>query len=337
MELATIQKILSLKEHTNADSLELVEVLGYQVVVRKGEFKTGDFCVYVSLDSILPSDNPEFSFMAKTNFRVKTIRLRGEVSQGLCFPMSILEGKKYSTDTRENPDYIFEEGQGVTSMLGILKYEKSIEGHLGGNVRGNFPTYLVPKTDEQNLQSMPKILDELRGLTCYLSLKVDGTSASFIHNDGEIYVCSRNLMKYDAEEDIYWQIEKQYNILSKLKTKGNFAIQGEIVGLGIQKNPMKLSKRELRVFNVYDINNRKYLDYKKFIQFCKEIEIPTVEILQDNFVFNHSLSELIELAKGEYVKGSFREGIVIRPIAEAYSNVMKGRLTVKIINPDYKD
>src|ERR1035441_5714277 len=87
--LATIQKILEIRPHNNADALEIAKVLGWQVVVKKGEFKAGDLVVYIVIDTVLP-ERAEFEFLRTKHFRIKPIRLRGEESAGICFPLNIL-------------------------------------------------------------------------------------------------------------------------------------------------------------------------------------------------------------------------------------------------------
>ena len=117
-KLASIQKITALRPIENADKIEVATVLGWQVVVQKGQFKEGDFCVYIEIDSILP-DKPDFEFMRERKFRVKTIKLRGQVSQGICFPISIL---LKATDK----DLILREGDDMTELLGVRKYDPQI-------------------------------------------------------------------------------------------------------------------------------------------------------------------------------------------------------------------
>ena len=166
-KLVTIQKISDLKPIENADAIECAGVLGWHVVVKKGEFKIGDPCVYFEIDSLLPVVS-EFAFLSKSGvkksyadgkeyegYRLKTIRLRGQISQGLCLPISILDGKKYPTDSRKNP--VYQTGTDVTSLLGVVKYEPVIPANLSGQAKGLFPGF-IPKTDETRIQFCPKVL-----------------------------------------------------------------------------------------------------------------------------------------------------------------------------------
>jgi tRNA-binding EMAP/Myf-like protein len=133
--LASIQKILNITPILNSDNLELLTVLGWHVVVQKEEFNVGDLCVYCEIDSLLP-ERPEFEFLRKVGFRIKTARIRGVLSQGICFPLSILpEG----IEVKEEMD--------VTEVLGVVKYEPAEPACLSGDAKGKFPPFIV-KSDE---------------------------------------------------------------------------------------------------------------------------------------------------------------------------------------------
>lgn len=326
--LASVQTIIDVQKHPNADTLDIVKVLGWQCVAKLGEFKTGDSAVYFEIDSILP-DRPEFEFLRSKKFRIKTIKLRGELSQGLVFPLSILSGGEYAV------------GQDVTEVLGVKKYEPYVPAQLAGTIKGNFPTSLVPKTDEVRVQSEPGLLDEMRGKWCYASIKMDGTSATYVVNNEDTHVCSRNLsLKEPGEGDkvpVYWQMERKYGIIEKLKATGKrLAIQLEICGPGIQKNRMGLAEIEPFVFDAYDIETGRYLDLENLVKVCEDLGLKTVPLLS-NFVFDDSVTmdKLIEMAKGTYPNGYPREGIVIRPLQGVYSEILKHRLSFKVVSNEY--
>jgi RNA ligase (TIGR02306 family) len=102
-KLASIQRVNAVEPITEADAIERIRILGWYVVVRKDEYKVGDLVIYCEVDSILP-DRPEFEFLRTRNFRIRTIKLKGQVSQGICFPLSVLEN--YGTigyDDANNP------------------------------------------------------------------------------------------------------------------------------------------------------------------------------------------------------------------------------------------
>jgi len=320
---ASIQKILDIQPIANADAIEVATILGWKVVIKKDSFKVGDMCVYCEIDTVCP-EKPEFEFLRDKKFRIRTCRLRGQISQGICFPMSIL------------PEGSYVEGQDVSELVGIIHYEKPIPLNMSGLIKGSFPSY-VPKTDEIMIQSDPSLIEELRNKDCYISLKINGTSATFSIFNGEIDVCSRNISLKESEGNIYWKMFKENDIEGILGRCGkNIAIQGEIAGPGIQENMLQLEKHKLFVFNVYDIDKAEYLGYSEFIEFCEKNNLTTVPIICNDLIFDLTLDQLLIMAKGFYPDTkNHREGIVIRPLMETYSNVLGGRLSVKVLNNDY--
>ena len=361
-KLASIQKIDEIKPHNNADSLELAKIGGWQVVVKKSEFKSGDLCVYCEIDCLLP-ERPEFEFLRSKHFRIKTTKLRGEISQGIAFPLSILEGLSDGFLKFENKGYYYSDekiiGIEVTEKLGIKKYEPTISPQLMGMAKGNFPTHLLPKSDEERLQSRMKLLEEMKDKLCYITLKEDGTSFTAYHIIEEdmtpeimsltqrVGVCSRNLeLKEEAFPgstiNIYWKIARQYDIENKLKqfykdTGKNIGIQGEITGDGIGGNKLGLSRNttQLHLFNVFFIDEHRYANYSEFISISSILDIPTVKILYFG-KFNFTLEQLLKMAEGKYLgTQNYKEGIVIRPTEECFSEALQGRLSFKVINNEY--
>lgn len=329
--IASIQKILKVDNVINSDNLDKVMVLGWQVVTKRGEYRVNDLCIYVELDSILP-DGPEWSeFMRNKSFRVKSIKLRKELSQGLILPLTILP--------KEHSDYYLShsgiEGIDVSELLGIIHYEKPVPANLKGQIRGNFPPY-VSKTDETRVQSVPGIIDELKGKTVYATVKCDGTSATYLIKDGDFHVCSRNnSIKISEENDnnLYIQMMKKYDIENKLRNYGkNIAFQGEICGPSVQKNRLGLKEHELFMFNLYFIDERRYAGVSEFFDICAELGFNHVPWIK-TWTFDNTIEELIEMADGFYEgTKNLREGIVIRTITEEYSNVLKGRVSFKVLN-----
>jgi len=202
-KLATIQKIKSLEPIPDADKIEKATVLGWQLVVKKGEFKVGDYCVYCEIDSVLP-ERPEFEFLRPRKFRIRTVKMRGQVSQGIAFPISSI---------KELQGVEIKEGMDVTDLI---------------KVKGGFPGF-IPKTDEMRIQSVPDVLTrpENKGKRCYITEKVDGTSATYYIRDGQFGVCSRNLELLETEDNIHWMVARQHDIEAKLrKLNRNMAVQG---------------------------------------------------------------------------------------------------------------
>lgn len=321
MREATIQVIEKVEHIENSDFLDKVKVLGWSVVCKRDEYKVGDYCVFVTIDSLLP-DKPEFEFMRKNKFRVRSVKLRGELSQGIVFPLSILPNQIYNID------------DDVSEVLGITHYEKPVPVSMGGLVRGSFPSHIISKTDEERIQNVPAIVDELKDLLVCATLKMDGTSATYLNFNGDYHICSRNnSMKID-NQNVYTAMFNKYNLMNKLQGR-NLAIQGEICGPGIQGNRMGLKELELFVFNIFDLDDRKYLNYNDFVNMVEEMGLQSVPVI-DTFVFNHTMEQLLQMSTELYYpNGNRAEGMVIRPVVERHSNVLHGRTSVKIINNQY--
>jgi len=330
MASATIQKIIGKEEIPWADKIEIVKVLGWQCVVSKSDnFQIGDKVIFIEVDSVVP-ERPEFEFLRKHNFRVKTMKLKGVVSSGLVLPIySYLDGYDLSI------------GDDISDLLNVEHYEKPVSANMKGQIAGGFPTYLVPKTDELRIQGFPDVIDELENVPCYVTCKIDGTSSSFILHNDKFYICSRNNVMKDNDENkdnVYVKMAHKYDIEKNLREYGkNIAIQGEIAGPGLQKNPMGLKDLELFVFNVYDIDSQKYLDFYDFKRVTEELDLKMVPMLFDNILFAIvNIEDFLEMAKGNYEGTNHpREGIVIRSMVEKYSNALEGRLSFKCINPEY--
>lgn len=137
-KLATIETILSINPIPDADNIEVATIRGWNVVIQKNQYNVGDVCVYCEIDSVLPQ-NPEFEFLRPRGFRIRTIKLRNQYSQGIIFPLSILPEGEYLI------------GDDVTDIIGIVKYEAPIPAELNGIMKGDFPSHSI-KTDEDRIQ-----------------------------------------------------------------------------------------------------------------------------------------------------------------------------------------
>jgi len=336
-QLASIQKINNLEPIPGADKIEVATVLGWHLVVKKGEFQVGDRCVYMEVDSILP-ERPEFEFLRPRHFRIKTIKLRGQVSQGIAFPLSILPvGTILDGDLGDN----------VTEQLGIKKYEPYVPAHLAGTVKGNFPGFLH-KTDEIRVQSVPTVLYRHQTKPFYVSEKVDGSSMTVylrrtpMLEDAEFGVCSRNLdlkedAQYTEQKNAYWKLARELDLENKMKAiPMSFALQGELVGMGVQKNKYNFSGVKFMVFNIFNIDTNNYLDYNEFVNICQTLGLDTVPLVSTSYTLPNTIDELVEFSKGNSVlnKDVPREGVVFRPLKEERDEEL-GRLSFKCINPDF--
>jgi len=322
-KLASIQKIKFLEPIEGADAIEKAGVLGWLLVVKKGEYKEGDLCVYCEIDSILP-EKPEFEFLRPRKMRIKTIKLRGQVSQGICFPLSILpEGTK------------IEEGLNVTEILDVRKFEPPIPACLEGKMKGRFPSF-IPKTDETRVQVLQEFLDKHKGEKCYITEKIDGSSATYFIKDGEFGVSSRNLELYEDSENSFWKVARELDIENKLRSlNGNFALQGELVGENIQSNRLKLRGQTVFFFNIFDIDEYKYLNYKEFFETLDLLGLKSVPLVQKEYILGNDINELVELSVGKSMinKEGWREGIVIRSLTE--KRIDGERFSFKVVNPKF--
>jgi len=356
-KLASIQMIESIESIPNADMIDKAKVMGWDVVVKKGEFKPGDPVVFFEVDAILPDGEPWAEFMRPRKFRVKTCKLRGVLSQGLALPIDILPetwevlkenecrscGDVVSTEAIVENPRTYDAGTDVTHVIKVKKYVVP-EHHGGakmGAAIGSFPSRLAHKTDEIRIQSALEVIEELKGNPFYMTVKCDGTSGTFVHDGEEFFACSRNFQKREDETNVYWQVVKKYNLQEKFKVVPKFAVQGEICGPGIQANRLMLKDIDLFVFNVYNSETRRYLDYHDFIKFCADHELQTVPIEgvvdgDELESFDYSLEAWLERARGKYNGTSKnREGIVVRPLVGMYSSTLRGRLSFKVINNDF--
>jgi len=308
-KLVTIRKIDNLVPIEGADFIELAKIDGWQCVVKKGDFKVGDFCLYFEVDSLLP-DIEKYAFLkkgstlkrvtidgeVKVGIRLKTVKLRGTLSQGLALPLDS------GFDTY--PD--IEVGTDVTEMLGVVKYEKPIPAELAGIAKGFFPSF-IPKTDEERIQNMSKVLNRY-----YVTEKLDGSSVTYFKKDGVFGVCSRNLELTETEGNTFWKIARELDLENKIPD--GFALQGELIGSGVQNNPYRLTGNKVYFFNVYKIEWKRYLDFNDFQNFIKGHGLETVPIVNDNYALPETVEEVLFYADGKSAlcPEVDREGIVIR-------------------------
>ena len=288
-KLASIQIIKKINSIENADRISCAEVLGWNCVIQKGQFTDGEKVIYVEVDSFLPIKS-EFEFLRKScykkmhtgeeGFRIKTIRLKGQISQGLILPTNIL------------PDGTYRVGDDVTEKLGIIQWQSYIPPELKGKMKGNFPPF-IPKTDETRVKVLQDVLTRHINTLCYISEKIDGTSVTYYVKDGVFGVCGRNVEYIVDDTNTYCEIARKFNIREKLLSLHcNIAIQGEIFGMWLQGNPLKLHDVQVRFFNIFDIDKYEYLEYSKFMKTLSQLELSSVPILNNDFLLTDKIDEL---------------------------------------------
>jgi RNA ligase (TIGR02306 family) len=321
-KLATIRVISDIRPIEGADMIELATVGGWNIVVAKNVgHKVGDHVVYCEIDSFLPIKE-EFEFLRKSSykkmgdqegFRLKTIKLRGQVSQGLILPMSVFGDFSWTAY----------EGLDVTNRLGIVKYEPPIPAELSGKVKGGFPSFLH-KTDEERVQNLVKEYGEYKLTSAhqfYMTEKLDGSSATFYMNEGEFGVCSRNLELLETEGNTFWKVARELDLENKLKDKGNICLQGELIGEGIQGNPYKIKGQTVHFFNGFDIDTQTRMNINDFLILLDELELLSVPILDVVFLLPDTVEGMLKLAedKSRLNKLTEREGVVVRSLDNTIS------------------
>lgn len=355
-KLARIEQIAWKKPIEDADNIELVGILGWQCVTGKSNnFQIGDYVIYIEVDSVLPSDNPEFAFLEKSKYRIKTIRLKKQLSQGLVMPLSILgtheEMNKTLLDRSGDTGSLC--GVDVTDLLRITKYEKEVPVQFRGLIKGNFPTHLFPKTDEERIQNIPHVFEKYADIDLYATEKLEGTSASYYYKDGVYGVCSRN-MEYKLEEankdNVYVKVGIKFDIENKLKYMyenfgAELCIQGEIVGPGVESNKMGLTELDFYIYNVYKMTSNKlpvngYTNRSMQEIYVSLMGLKSVPVCIDRLrLSDYTMESLIESVNSFHWSignKALGEGIVIRPLSGViYDESLKGRLSFKVKNNAY--
>jgi RNA ligase (TIGR02306 family) len=338
-KLASIQRISKIEPIPDADKIELVHVLGWQCVAQKGQFKENELCVYFEIDSFLPV-RPEYEFLRASSYRsnelmgegfkIRTVKLRGQISQGLIIPVP--DNMK---DLPEDTD--------VTEQLNVKEWTVPEKESSAGIIIGNRPPF-IPKTDETRIQSQVSLLDEFKGLAYYITIKCDGSSHSIgIDEEGKFHLTSHNcelknepntskFVDYVNAND-YENKLRAYMAMHNLKS---IVVQGEWCGPGIQSNRLKLNEPHWYIFTVEENGGRKGLDTIENVVAALGGEmVMLVEVGCDLPSKYPTVEALLNKADGKYPSGSNREGIVIRPVIPVYSSKLGTWLSMKVISNKY--
>lgn len=318
-KLARIAQITEIKPIPEADVIECAVVEnGWNVVVKKGEYQVNDLAIYCEVDSWVPYELAPFlskgqeprEYNGVKGERLRTVKLRGQISQGLLLPVEL--------------SFFRDPGTDVTELLGIQKYEPPIPAQLSGDVEGVFPSF-IPKTDQERCQNLyDEIFNEHYNETYEVTIKLDGTSCTIYHKDGKVGVCSRNWELKETEDNTLWKCAHSQGIIEGLKELGrNLAIQGELIGEGIQKNQEKIKGQKFYVFDIYDIDAGRYLNanerYEIQLEFTNIgytlIHVPIINTctLQDLNI--SSIEDLLKYADGPSLNPQAkREGVVFKSL-----------------------
>lgn len=339
-KLASIQRIWKVEPIEGADRIELAHVLGWQCVVNKGQFQPMDIAVYFEIDSFLPV-RPEFEFMRASSykktdimgegFRLRTMRFRGQISQGLLLPLSQFPEIPADADV----------GDDVTELLGVRKWEIEERATTGGTVIGNLP-YDIPHSDETRVQEEPELIQAFAGLEYYISTKMDGSSHSIGIDENGFHVTGHNYEYKDDGSSSFYELvkvrgyqEKMEEYVKELGLK-TLTIQGEFCAPGIQRNRLRLTRPEWYVFTIRE--NGKRVRLKRMLLICEALDmtpVPIEEIGMDLPSKYPTVEALLERADGDYPNGGKKEGIVVRPTEPVFCPLISASLSMKVVSNKY--
>lgn len=324
--MASIQEISHITPIEGADNIETAWINGWTVVTQKSNnFKPGDLVVYFEIDSWIPHALAPFlsksgkprSYNDVLGEKLRTIKLRGQLSQGLIMPLA--EILKYLGWTPGLSPI----GYDLTEALNIQKWEKPIPGQLAGVLRGNFPSF-IRKTDQERIQNLTKYIPrwQEQNQTYEVTLKLDGSSMTVYYKDGEVGVCSRNIdlqLTDENADNAFVKMAHSSGLIECLKKIGqNIAVQGELWGQGIQGNWEGVESQFFSVFDIWDIDNHCYLTPIDRAVFVDELYLNGynqyhVDCLAYRWkIREHTLETILNLAEGPSVKNKIREGLVFK-------------------------
>lgn len=271
----------------------------------------GDKMVFFEIDTQLPQSD-KWAFLEKLGWRVKTAKFMGTISQGLAIPAKEL-GLEHLAP-----------GTSCDEYTGAQHWH--MPEPMDQSASGNFPIWVVPKTDEVNILSNPALFS-LFGPTVTATIKEDGTSLTTFFDNGELKVCSRNLQLKPGDNK-YWQAVEPYR--ETIEKFPNLVFQGEVVGPGIQKNRSGYKDIHVRFFDIYDREHKEYFLPEDFFAFCQFHGLKTVDrIMLPNIVNINALQDFANSTTGE--------GIVVRSSTKVYEylNYERVRLSLKVLNQNY--
>ncbi|MFD7796604.1 RNA ligase (ATP) [Streptomyces sp. NPDC059759] len=342
--LRVTAEMLTVHDHPNADALELAQVGLYRAVVAKGAFRTGEHAVYIPEQSVLPA--PLIEELGLTGRlagsaadRVRAVRLRGELSQGIvCRPGALAD-----VDLARAA----EEGTDFAETLGIVKWVPPIPPTMDGDVES--APGLLPWVDIENIQRYPDIFTEgepvvltekLHGSACLLTYLADGDR---VHVSSKGFGAKSLALKEDPR-NLYWRAVHAHGVpqaaarLAERLGARRVGVFGEVYGAGVQDLTYGADgRREAIGYAVFDVSAEidgevRWLDAAELLTG----ELPLVPRLYEG---PYTIGRVLEIASGrETVSGRglhLREGVVIRPAVERYSPVTGGRAVAKAVSPAY--
>jgi RNA ligase (TIGR02306 family) len=363
--VVTIDELIAIE---GADRIELAIVGGWQVVVQKGLYEPNKtLAVYFEVDSLLDTERPYFNSLAtlsskllhvvdgRTHARIKTMKLRKQLSQGYCIPLS---------EVGDMPKRLTDIGTDLTEFLGVVKYEKAEEKSMNNNggagVKNGtsalgFPKF-VPKTDQTRVQNISALYLKAveQGEEFEESFKLDGSSLTAFVRDGVAGVASRNVGFRVADEKLglfttlkrflghcrtrgirnakwvsvipkddntFTQMAAEAGLIEAIRRDGrNLAIQGEMCGPSIQNNFEGLDKNTFFCYDVYLIDEQRYMLPAERLEFCTDQGVKHVPVNFTGPLQAKTVAEALKRADGPSgLKGKFREGFVLKSTTRDFS------------------
>ncbi|MEV1066488.1 RNA ligase (ATP) [Streptomyces sp. NPDC050263] len=337
-------EVLTVHEHPNADALELAQVGLYRAVVAKGAYRTGEAALYIPEQSVLPTELVEElgltgRLAGSRSDRVKAVRLRGELSQGIvCRPKALADVDLALAAT---------EGTDFAERLGIVKWVPPIPPTMNGEVEAALE--LLPWVDIENIQRYPGIFEP--GEPVVLTEKLHGTACllTYVADQERVYVSSKgfgakSLALAEDPRNLYWRAVRGHGVaeaaagLAERLGARRIGIFGEVYGAGVQDLTYGADgRRDTLGYAVFDVSAEidgtlRWLDAAELL----EGRLPLVPRL---FEGPYDSERVLEIATGrETVSGRglhLREGVVIRPAVERYSPVTGGRAIAKAVSGAY--
>lgn len=359
----TVEKIEEIRKHQNADRLEIIKLvdIGYQMIVPKGQYSIGDLIVYFPLDARIPNSILNRMGMVgklggKEHDIVKTVKLRGQISQGFVADITVILEDQESDiwDRSIDKGYnLIPIGSDVTEILGVTKYEPLSVLTKSANLKP-LPEH-VAKYDIENAEHYGEIVKRLMMGTVYISEKVEGShwACSLDCKTNEVHVYQRNyeIVPIEGKGTHTWwkcfidgEFERKLHSIKRylLKRSGHITIRGEIIGPGIQKNYYKLDSHQVLAFEI-EVDG-KPVNAEPFLTICTIFVIPSVPMLWlrksvldwiairiDNY---NGITDLPEISTGysQINMDKRREGIVIKPMVEMIEDGF-GRVFIKQKSP----
>ena len=313
-KMASIRKVMEIKPIDGADKICAYRVDGWWVVDSINKYQVNDLVVYLEVDSWVPNELAPFltrgteprEYNGVKGERLRTVKLRGQISQGLLLPLE---------PTCKNIESLLFEDLDVSVPLNVQKWERPIPAQLAGQVRGNFPA-LVPKTDQERIQNLSKQFDKFMEDTWSVTEKLDGSSCTFyLDDEDQFHVCSRNLDLKEDENNSFWKTAKKYDVegIMRRNNMRGMAIQGEMIGEGIQGNQYKVVL-DFYVYDMYNTRTGEYILPSQLKAACERHGLNHVPILAEGVTLvGSSIQSILSEAEGKSrLNGSEREGIVFK-------------------------